>query len=79
MRLTLEQRVQRLEKQTKRSVRLLARVLAQHKPVEDAEKDAYITWQNERVEELRAQGMSRRQAKNRAWHEAQQIDFAKKM
>lgn len=63
MALTLEQRVDRLESVARRSP-----AWAQHH---------YIEWQKQRVEELRATGLSHRQAKNQAWHEAQKIDFSK--
>ncbi len=37
----------------------------------------YIEWQKDRAAQLRLQGMSGRQAKDKAWHEAQHIDFTK--
>lgn len=36
----------------------------------------YREWQKKRAEELRLQGLSGRAAKNKAWHEAQNIDFS---
>lgn len=60
---TLEERVERLEAVMRRLP-----AWAQYH---------YIEWQKKRVEELRATGMSVRQAKNVAWHEAQKMDFSK--
>ncbi|QJI52271.1 hypothetical protein [Cronobacter phage JC01] len=60
---TLEERVERLEAVARRTP-----AWAQYH---------YIDWQKTRVEELRATGMSVRQAKNQAWREAQKMDFSK--
>lgn len=63
MSLSLEERVDRLEAVARR----LPGWAQYH----------YIEWQKKRVEELRASGMSNRQAKSRAWNEAQKMDFSK--
>ncbi|WPK30432.1 hypothetical protein SLP22_0045 [Salmonella phage BAU.Micro_SLP-22] len=70
MALTLEQRVKRLEKK-------VARITANGRTMDGQGKEKYIAWQKRRVEELVAEGLSNRQAKNKAWHEAQRIDFSK--
>lgn len=70
MALTLEQRVKRLEKK-------VARITANGRTMDGQGKERYIAWQKRRVEELVAEGLSNRQAKNKAWHEAQHIDFSK--
>lgn len=62
MTLTLEQRVERLEDVARRTPGW-----AQYH---------YILWQKNRVEELRATGLSHRRAKAQAWHEAQKMDFS---
>lgn len=62
MTLTIEQRVERLEEVARRTPGW-----AQYH---------YIRWQKNRVEELRATGVSHRRAKAQAWHEAQKMDFS---
>lgn len=78
MALTLEQRVKRLEQQVKKQQRTVARMAAGGKSMDEEDKEEYLAWQKRRVEQLVLQGMSHRRAKNKAWHEAQKIDFTKK-
>lgn len=59
---TLEERVERLEAIARKTPGW-----AQYR---------YIEWQKQRAAQLRKEGMSGRQAKHKAWHEAQRIDFS---